>query len=450
MSEVRILSKKTSEGFALERPFHFIVVVWGATFRNYFVRFCLPSLLSPGNLPALATRQRSKFLIVTRPADWAAMQSEPIFELLKQYVLAVYIEIPECPPNRSGCEHMSIGHKLACEYAFRESAYAAVLTPDCMLSEDTISHLQKFAQSGVELVLAAALRFGEEPFFGCLRSRGALPQEGSERWGEPLSISARDMVYAAVRGFHSHSASCEYGSAHFPHVPHCAWWRVPDEDGIVLYSLSWAPLLIDYAVFKRHDTSTMDEWTIDGDYIFKNLASIKRIHVIQDSDEGFIASWAPLASQEMKQFGILKLSFIARPAWALQFVEAFHSSFFDPLKRRLFFRPVRWHSRAFDEGKWSLVESKSMQTIRALVSPPDDEQPDRLAPQPNPRIRGALIGALAIFSIRFRDLPGIVVVRFIAAARGDKHVRRSIVWHLRRQWHRAFGRPFNEPRPTRP
>src|SRR5881227_3035589 len=82
----------------LERPFYFIIVLWGERFRNYFLDLCLPTLLSPGNLPALRTRARSKFLICTRPEDWAVLQNTPVFQLLQQYVEPVYIEIPECPP----------------------------------------------------------------------------------------------------------------------------------------------------------------------------------------------------------------------------------------------------------------------------------------------------------------------------------------------------------------
>ena len=36
----------------LERGFYFIVVLWGERFRDYFLEYCLPSLLSPGNRSA--------------------------------------------------------------------------------------------------------------------------------------------------------------------------------------------------------------------------------------------------------------------------------------------------------------------------------------------------------------------------------------------------------------
>ncbi len=57
-----------------DRAFYFIVVLWGARFCKYFLEFCLASALSPGNLPALKSSRRSKFLIATRPDDWAAMR----------------------------------------------------------------------------------------------------------------------------------------------------------------------------------------------------------------------------------------------------------------------------------------------------------------------------------------------------------------------------------------
>src|SRR2546426_114422 len=83
----------------LERPFYFIIVLWGERFRDYFLDLCLPTLLSPRNLPSLATRARSKFLLCTRPQDWAAIQAAPIFKLLERYVDPVYLEIPPCPPG---------------------------------------------------------------------------------------------------------------------------------------------------------------------------------------------------------------------------------------------------------------------------------------------------------------------------------------------------------------
>src|SRR5271168_391515 len=93
---------------ALDRAFYFIVVLWGERFRKYFLDFCLASALSPGNIPTLQTTARSKFLIATRPEDWTAMRGSKMLQSLERYVEPVHIEIPPCPPDRSGYQHMSI------------------------------------------------------------------------------------------------------------------------------------------------------------------------------------------------------------------------------------------------------------------------------------------------------------------------------------------------------
>ena len=152
----------------LERPIYFIIVFWGERFRDYFLRYCVPSLLSPGNLPSLSTKLPSKFLIVTRPDDWTALNADAglIFNALSHHIEPVYLEIDACPPGRTGCQHMGVGHRLACELAHRDKAYATIITPDSMLSDGSVARLQELAHSGTQLVLTAALRFGEEPFLG--------------------------------------------------------------------------------------------------------------------------------------------------------------------------------------------------------------------------------------------------------------------------------------------
>ena len=68
------------------RPFYFVVVFWGETFRNYFADYCLPSLLAPGNLPVLEGGKH-KFIFCTTAHDWEAIAATRIFDALKQLSL---------------------------------------------------------------------------------------------------------------------------------------------------------------------------------------------------------------------------------------------------------------------------------------------------------------------------------------------------------------------------
>ena len=414
-----------------ERPFYFIVVLWGERFRKYFLDFALASALSPGNIPALQASRGSKFLIVTRPDDWDAIRGTATFRLLERYVEPVFIEIPPCPPDRSPYVHMSVGHRLACEKAYRDQAYTVILTPDCMLSDGSVARLQALAGGGTQLVLTAALRFGEEPFLANLQKLGVLPAVTRRDSATPLVITGAQMVYAAVNGFHTETLAYEWDAPGITAISPAAWWRVPGEDGVVLHSLSWAALLLDYGAVGDHDTSTFDQWTLDGDYLYNNTKSMNRVHVVQDSDELFLSSWGPLA-----EHAISKTRFPFERYLAGHFFrKSFYSGFFDPLKRRLFFLPVRWHSRPLND-KWNAVERQAMHKLSRWVTPPDAaHRYTTVAPMSFPQRMASALKTLPLSILQisayawiFRVQIGQQATRII---RGDREATKRIAWFVR-------------------
>jgi hypothetical protein len=349
------------------RPFYFIVVLWGERFRDYFLDFCLPSLLSPNNIPALDTRRGSKFLICSTPEDWSAMERTAIFGVLKRYVEPVLVEIPLPEPGRSGCEHMGIGHKKAMDLAFRNKAYGVLVTPDYMMSDGSIAALERHAASGKRLVLVAALRFGEEPLFENLASLGVIePGRRLSAQGAPLVVSGRQLVAAGIRSFHSEVIRYGWESPCFSDFPAACWWPVPGGDGIVVHSMSWGALLMDYASLDDHDTTCLEKWTFDGDYLYNNFGTrMSDIHVVTDSDEIMQASWAPLSdrAQDLTPIPARDGSFWGELAKGAILRNTVLSNVFDPLKRRLLFVPVRWHSRPLSPA-WRRTECRTRKTLR--------------------------------------------------------------------------------------
>jgi hypothetical protein len=66
----------------------------------------------------------------------------------------------------------------------------------------------------------------------------------------------------------------------------------------MIESLSWGPLLTDYGALARHDTTCLENWTMDGDYLYGNFgARLDDIHVVTDSNEVMQVSWGPLAER---------------------------------------------------------------------------------------------------------------------------------------------------------
>lgn len=427
----------------VDRPFHFITVLWGRSYASCFLNYCVPSFLAPGNLPSLSTRSRSKFLIATTRDDWDHMTASPIFRELERYVDPVFLEIPPCPPNLSGCEHMGVGHQAACKIAHDEKAYGVVFTPDSMISDGTIANLQKHALNGIELVWVSALRFAEESFLGHLKAFGIIPKESCATSCKPIVISGRDMVLAGINGLHTETLTYEWDACYFPYLPSAAWWRVPGENGMVVHSLSWAPFLMDFAAVKSHDTSCLETWTIDGDYVFKNLGKNPKIHVVQDSDEMFYSSWAPyddrparMAPRYTHRFG-----WINALQKAMEFNSSFYSPVFDPLKRRMFLLPVRWHANPINV-RWRAVERKSDMILRLATTNPGGAvfSPFTIA---SASISTAMSvwGACHRFLGRIRrvfrltwEQRAIIWTRVQEFSIRDPRLRRRAAWRVRQAW----------------
>jgi hypothetical protein len=390
--DARLRDTLSLQDHIVERPFYFITVVWGRKYTERFLQYCVGSLLAAGNLPSLRTGQRSKFLIATLPSDWDYMKGTPIFREMERYLEPVFIEIPPCPAGQLACLHMGLGHVAACDRAYRDKAYGVILAPDTMISDGTVRNLQKHAAAGIEVVWVAALRFAQEPLFENLRAAGVQVDDGES--GKAFAVSGRDLVRAGLHAIHSETLTYEWEASYFLNAPSAVWWRVPGEDGAVVHCLSWAPLLLDFSAMPRHDISALETWTIDGDYVFKNLGATPKLHVVQDSDEMFYCGWSALAEGAYP----LTPRFTNRFRWmndvakADDFRAIFYSSRYDPLKQSTFFLPVRWHAEPINAA-WQHVERRAQRLLRFALS--------RLgrSPVPGPRMDALIIARYLAFPI---------------------------------------------------
>ena len=403
----------------LDRPFFFMTVLWGKRFRDYFLDWCLPTLLAPNNIPALSTKIKSRMIIATRPEDWDAMMQSSIVEIALKYVEFDFIEIPPCPEGLHGCQHMGIGHKLCAERAFDDKAYGFFFQPDTMFSDGTIAKLQELAIAGKELVLAVALRFGEELFFKHLPINMNCSKDFKVI--APLSISSRAMVHAAINGMHSETLAYRWDEpgilSHYPAV----WW--PASDGVIVHSMSWAPLLIDYKAIGEHDTSTFHAWTIDGDYVHNNIQKMDRvkIYIVQDSDEIFLASWTPMATRPVKR---LRTLFFEKYISELLFRQSYRSGLFDKFQQENFMKPVRWHVHNLTPASiygWDDVEFEAQSELKRVIG--NDAKPNWLK-----RAGATILVVFAYFWI-YKHRTGSLIARIF---RRDPYVFKRIWWLITR------------------
>ena len=323
------------------RPFYFTVIFWGDVHRQYFLDLLLASLLSPNNIPALNPARKSKFLIVTTRADWDALQSEDLFQQMKRYVEPVWFEMPFPRGSELKMLVMSKGHKQVTMRAFADRAYGIFVTPDMVLSDGSVAAMERLAEAGKKVVLSVAIRFAQETLLEEMERGGYL------KYGQPLVLPARDLMRMALQHLHTETLRYEFDAPYFSDMPISVYWWVPDGQGMIIYSFSWAPLLVDYAALGSHDASTFDEWTLDGDYIHRNFPDPNDVYVSRDSDELVLVSF----TKETELHFDLTVDTrrwwwnrFAVPAKAQRIRELKDSSIMDPLKGSIFPQPVYLHS----------------------------------------------------------------------------------------------------------
>lgn len=348
-----------------ERPFCFVIVVWGEKFRNYLLDYCLPSLLAPGNIPALDGRRPVKCLFATTRADWELMRQTAIFGALEEHAEAVYVELPPHPPERPYWMQAIFGHKLCCDLIHAERAYRIFAAPDSIFADGSIARLHDLAVQGAEAVLRLTVPTTEEGrFFATMQEQGLLPATARSDARAPLIISTRQLASIAMQSMHRMASVNEWDRPDFCGYAAAPFWRVPGEEGMVCFGLNWDVFLIDYNAVERHDSSILDDRGFDGDYNLRTIGTMNKIYAIRDTDEIGVISWNALPYPP--QLVAPKGGEIGKGA---MFRASYYGPNFNALHRQMLFLPTRVHAASITE-QWAKIERRALRTLLTWLDAP--------------------------------------------------------------------------------
>lgn len=414
-----------------KRPIYFYVVFWGARFQRYFVNVLLRSLLAPNNLPILARSDRHKFLVSCPESDWLDLRGHPAFVAATQYVEFVHLALELPPAGRHPVEYMSVGHRRAVETCFDAKAYGSLLHPDMLFADGFVASLCRHVAAGTQALLVPALRLAE----ASLVKR--LELDPGRDCGDALVLSGRTVASVVIDSLHDEIAECEMDGPRFSVLPNSAWWRA-SEQGLLVHSFSWSPLLIDYSAVARHVTEDLGGPLADGDYVARNLRSDARIAYVSDSDEIVFASWTPAAIgardggrsflQNLPVLGRALRRAILRRAY-LHYTRDLYP-FGDHVKAKGFRVPLKIHARDLDRS-WDAVEAAAEREIAASVGDLLDP-PDR-PPTWRTRVLDGMVAALPLYDASQRASASLRFIRrrAVEALRGDASARAWIFARLR-------------------
>jgi hypothetical protein len=204
-----------------------------------------------------------------------------------------------------------------------------------VFADGVVAEAQSLAETGKKVVLANCPRFANEGFLA------ALAAKGIQRTGQPIVLKADELISLAMPHMHSETRRYEWDAPYFySRSPVAIWWKVPG-GGLLMHSTCWAPILVDYSALATHDTSTLRDWTIDGDYIHRNFPDRRDVHA---SSTMTLISFTPESRLSYLPLTRLRTDYV--PAVSRWFKEMNLRSFvfsraMDPLKRELFAMPLR-------------------------------------------------------------------------------------------------------------
>lgn len=370
------------------RKFYFMLTFWGEEFRQHFYSLLLPTLLAPDNIPVLKSRPGSKLVICTTWDDWKALEDRPLMRQLATYVepLPLFIDYPT--PGAPTQLHMSAAHQMAARRARTDGAVAGFLAPDLLCSNGLVRTAVEMIESGKKAVLCPALRFSLESALARIDGAGLLKPD------EPATLPATFMGSVAANSLHPEILRYDFEDKEFDNYPIWSFWRVPGHDGLVLYTVSWALLLADYAAVLQYDDDMLNNDTIDSQYVWRNFGHLRetdQVAILNDSAQGTFISLTPNDAFKFSSPWALNLVCdffgLSRITRARSINGFYNSAIMDPWRQWLYHIPITLHGDQIDSA-YVQRQEETQRFMLAVTKSPSDYRKLRALLAADPSLNG--------------------------------------------------------------
>lgn len=247
------------------------VAVWGKDYVSFFIDFCLPSLLAPGNLPWLRDRRGSRLILHTRVGDLDTLRDSTEFAELQSTIATDVRIIGESARAPHDVQHAC--HREAMHEADKYSAPMVFIAPDAIWSEGTFRRLDELLRADKRVVFLPNVRAVKEDALPTLQRM--KNETGNSSW-----LTPRALTRIAID--HLHPTSEEYffePGRGVKQLPNCLIWNTAAGD-LLVRSFHLHPLL----VFPRRRFAHFHE-TIDDDLVRYACPDPNDHYVVINSDE---------------------------------------------------------------------------------------------------------------------------------------------------------------------
>jgi hypothetical protein len=236
-----------------------LMPVWGYQFIGRFLEFCLPTLLAPNNIPAIARQLPCRFVLLSSVADEPIIRSHPAWQKLERYCACEIRSIDDLITHGNHTATIT----LAFERALRQSGDAIrdtcfiFLMSDYLVADGSLKTALHKVQTGAGAVLAGNFQIIAEDAAPLLRQR--IDLESHE-----IVLPPRDLVRWSLAHLHPATVAniVNFGLSHNAHTNRL-FWRV-DENCLIgrfylMHPIAIHPETSDFVVASSWDYSFVSE-----------------------------------------------------------------------------------------------------------------------------------------------------------------------------------------------
>lgn len=324
-----------------------VVAAWGGRFIERFLSTTLSSVLSPGNVPALAHGTRAEFVIFTETADLARLDAHPLMRRLGELVTVRTVCIDEVG-GEGKYDRMTRVHRLGMQGAAEADIGLILLTPDAIWSDGTLAAVRRAAERGSRAVLMDGPRVVGPAFLADLEAY-------RDRATDVLAVPSRALMRLSALHIHPNEAAWSWHAPVIHDAPFQLHWPVPGE-GMLTRAFCMHPLF----VRPRREIGDF-KGAIDNGLVERVVEDFSEIYYCRDSDEMAVVSIDELGFSSAsikrtdKRDRILR---VAKWATATATAQNLHASL----------HPARRHFAEITERRWRTAERLSAAHIDAVLA----------------------------------------------------------------------------------
>jgi hypothetical protein len=244
-----------------------LMPVWGYQFISRFLEFCLPTLLAPNNIPAIAQTKPCRFVLLSSVTDETVIRSHPAWQKLEHYCTCEIQSIDDLITQGNHTATIT----LAFERALRQTGEAMhdtcfiFLMSDYLVADGSLKTVLRTVEAGAAAVLAGNFQIIAEDAAPLFRRRIDLQSHA-------IVLPPRDLLGLSLAHLHPATVAniVNFGLTHNAHTNRL-FWRV-DENCLIgrfylMHPIAIQPEVSDFLVGSSWDYSFVPELCPTGNIV---------------------------------------------------------------------------------------------------------------------------------------------------------------------------------------